>query len=194
MELIKKLFGEGSAPAGSAMAPPSGGAADTAQDFAAQLPTRRELLRVRTRNTMRLSGIPESWIEPQVLLEPEGGRTFLHLRLVVRHWDERLLRYAVAFQGKLMTEIERIDPQARQWLLSIVWCFPLDMTCPYPELPQPSAWLDAKAPDSRPAAASPAAPAAEAEPDDVQSDLARLFAVRDAELTRTDAREGTRGT
>ncbi len=169
MELRKRLFGGAGETEGATAQP-----MDSSQDFAAQLPTRRELLRVRTRNTMRLSGIPEGWIEPQVLAEPEGGRTFLHLRLVVRHWDERLFRYAVAFQTQLMTEIERIDPQARQWLLSIVWCFPLDMTCPYPELPQPSAWMDA----------SPVEP----EPDDVQSDLAQLLALRDAELARPDPR------
>lgn len=178
MELMKRLFG-GEAlataePPGPTVAPHG----DTAVDFAAQLPTRRELLRVRTRNTLRLAGIPESWIEPQVLLEPEGGRTFLHLRLVVRHWDERLLRYAVAFQTLLMAEIERIDPQAHEWLLSIVWCFPLDMTCPYPELPQPSEWLDTKAPASD----------AAREADDVQSDVAQLLALRDAELAQRAAR------
>lgn len=181
MELMKRLFGTDD---GTGSVPMPTAPADIAQDFAAQLPTRRELLRVRTRNTMRLCGIPESWIEPQVLLEPEGGRTFLHLRLVVRHWDERLLRYAVAFQTRLMAEIERIDPQARQWLLSIVWCFPLDMQCPYPELPQPSAWID-----PRPAQAEPEPP----EMDDVQSDLARLLAVRDAEMARPAAREDARG-
>lgn len=179
MELMKRLFGGDALAAPASPAPGTGVQGDTARDFAAQLPTRRELLRVRTRNTLRLAGIPESWVEPQVLLEPEGGRTFLHLRLVVRHWDERLLRYAVAFQARLMTEIERIDPQARQWLLSIVWCFPLDLACPYPELPQPSAWVDAKAPPSEPAP----------EIDDVQSDLAQLLALRDAELGQRGAHQ-----
>lgn len=170
MELMKRLFG-GDAPAAAASAVPGTAAhGDTARDFAAQLPTRRELLRVRTRNTLRMAGIPEAWVEPQVLLEPEGGRTFLHLRLVVRHWDERLLRYAVAFQSRLLTEIERIDPQSREWLLSIVWCFPPDIACPYPELPQPSEWVDGKA------------SASESDIDDVQSDLAQLLALRDAEL------------
>ncbi len=170
MALMKRLFG-GQAEAGGASSEPAM-VTDPAQDFAAQLPIRRELLRVRTRNTLRLAGIPESWIEPQVLLEPEGGRTFLHLRLVVRQWDERLLRYAFALQTLLMSEIERIDPQAREWLLSIVWQFPHDLACPYPELPQPSAWVD-----DRPA---------RAEPDDLQTDLARLLAVRDADLARED--------
>jgi hypothetical protein len=187
MELIKRLFGGNGDPDGHTMNPAIGAETQHAHDFAAQLPTRRELLRVRTRNTLRMAGIPEAWVEPQVLLEPGGGRTFLHLRLVVRHWDERLFRYAIAFQTQLMAEIERIDPQARQWLLSIVWCFPHDMPSPYPDLPQPSAWLDAHA--------GHAAKAVDTDPEsnEVQSDLARLFAVRDAELKGRDAQEGTRG-
>lgn len=189
MELMKRLFGGNGDADSAATAPATGAAALQAQDFAAQLTTRRELLRVRTRNTMRMAGIPEAWIEPQVLLEPEGGRTFLHLRLVVRHWDERLLRYALAFQTKLMSEIERIDPQTRQWLLSIVWCFPHDMQGPYPDLPQPSAWLDANAQG----AAKVHEPEPDPEPDELQSDLAQLFAVRDAELIRRDAQEDSRG-
>lgn len=177
MELMKKLFG-GSSPA--PLDPPGLGplggaamqAAGTAQaqaDFAAQVDVRRELLRVRTRNTLRLSGIPESWIEAQVLMEPGGGRTYMHLRLVVRHWDLRLMRYAVAFQRKLMGEIERIDPQAAQWLLSIVWAFPPELAPDDVELPQPSAWLGLEAKPSG--------------YDEVQSDLARLYAVRDADLS-----------
>jgi len=154
------------------MAQPAGvGHADA--DFAAQVDIRRELLRVRTRNTLRLSGIPENWIDAQVLLEPAGGRTFMHLRLVVRHWDPRLMRYAIAFQRMLMQEIERIDPQAAQWLLSIVWAFPPELEAPDLELPQPSAWLGLEAKHSG--------------HDDLQSDLARLYAVRDADLAHPGA-------
>ncbi len=184
MDLMKKLFG-GSSPAPldpadlgthePAMNPPAG-AAQADGDFVAQVDIRRELLRVRTRNTMRLSGIPESWIEAQVLLEPIGGRTFLHLRLVVRHWDPRLMRYAIAFQRKLLQEIERIDPQAAQWLLSIVWAFPPELEAPDLELPQPSAWLGLEAKPSG--------------NDELASDLARLYAVRDADLSHPGAIKG----
>lgn len=69
-----------------------------------------------------------------------------------------------------------IDPQAKQWLLSIVWAFPPDLACPYPELPQPSAWLE-----QEPGASGP---------DELQSDLARLYAVRDAELAKPGAWKG----
>lgn len=178
MELMKKLFGgpepAPSAPTAGPLAPPQlSPAPAAAADFDAEVHTRRELVRVRTRNTLRLSGIPEAWVEAQVLLEPQGGRTFLHLRLAVRKWDARLLQYAVPFQRKLMQEIERIDPQAAQWLLSIVWYFPPELECPWTELPQPSAWLDG---EPRPSGH-----------DELQTDLARLYAVRDADLYRPGA-------
>ncbi len=184
MDLMKKLFG-GSSPAPLEPANPgtpgptlvqAAGAAQAEVDFAAQVDIRRELLRVRTRNTLRLAGIPESWIEAQVLLEPAGGRTFMHLRLVVRHWDPRLMRYAIAFQRKLMEEIERIDPQAARWLLSIVWAFAPELETPDPELPQPSAWLGLEAKPSG--------------HDELESDLARLYAVRDADLSHPGAVKG----
>ena len=187
---MKKLF-RGSGPAalepiasvapGPVVAMPAGAAnaVPALDDFEAQVDTRRELLRVRTRNTLRLSGIPESWIEAQVLLEPAGGRTFMHLRLAVRQWDPRLMQFAVAFQRKLMEEIERIDPQATQWLLSIVWAFPPELACPYPDLPQPSAWLD-----HEPGATGP---------DELQSDLAQLYALRDADLSAPNASKGQAG-
>lgn len=182
MDLMKKLFRSSDAAPLAPMAGVPLAAAHAPQaidDFDAQVNTRRELLRIRTRNTLRLSGVPESWIEAQVLLEPAGGRTFMHLRLAVRHWDPRLLQYAVALQRKLMEEIERIDPQAAQWLLSIVWAFPPELECPFPDLPQPSAWLDHE-PRSTGA-------------DELQSDLAQLYAVRDAELSQPGVQKGQAG-
>ncbi len=182
MALMKRLFkGQGEAGnVGNEPAAPLAG--DATQDFAAEPATRRELLRVRTRNTLRLCGIPEQWVEAQVLLEPDGGRTFLHLRLVVRHWDERLMRFAFAFQSRLLREIERIDPQVPQWLRSIVWQLPHDLACPYSDLPEPSAWLELE-----PEPTEPAEPQA-VEPDPLQEDLARLLAVRDADLANRPLR------
>lgn len=169
MNMIKRMFGV-KAPAEDSAVPQPVEPQAGGGDFDAQVDTRRELVRVRTRNTLRMSGIPESWIESQLLLEPGGGRTFLHLHLVVRHWDERLQRYGVALQRKLMDEIERIDPQARQWLLSISWHYPPDLACPYADLPQPSAWIDTAPPEPG--------------PNEVEADIALLFEVRDADLAR----------
>ena len=155
---------------------------DGAPDFQAHIDTRCELVRVRTRNTLRLSGIPESWIEAQLLIEQQGGRNFVHLPLVVRRWDERLQLYAVALQRKVLEEVERIDPQARDWLRSVSWHYPSELDCPYPELPQPSLWID----HALPAAATQHVAEPVSEMDEVQADIALLFELRDADLARPD--------
>jgi hypothetical protein len=184
MDRIKRLFGGKPSGADSHFNPlePVGGA----PDFNAQIDTRCELVRVRTRNTLRLSGIPESWIEAQLLIEQQGGRNFVHLHLVVRRWDERLQLYAVALQRKVLEEIERIDPQARDWLRSVSWHYPSELDCPYPELPQPSLWIDHESP----AAATQHVAESVSEMDEVQADIALLFELRDADLARPEASKG----
>jgi hypothetical protein len=212
MSMIKRLFGGGKAPepeaAPTSELPPTEQAPDsrTFQVDNAQAGTRRELVRVMTRDTLRISGIPDGWIESQVLLElGRDGQTFVHLRLVVRQWDVRLLKYAVAFQGRLLDEIHGFDPTAREWLLSVSWQYQVGTTCPFPDMPDPMVWQEppAQLGGAAPVAAAPAprpspapAPAATSaapvttvdlpldleEPDEVSEDLARLFAIRDANL------------
>ena len=177
MDTFKRIFG--GKPSDGGTQPGRLDASDGAPDFTAQIETRCELVRVRTRNTLRLSGIPEHWIEAQLLLETQGGRTFIHLHLVVRKWDERLQLYGVALQRKLLDEIERIDPQTREWLRSISWHYPPELDCPFPDLPQPSFWFD-------PTHSAPVSEA-ESEQDEVQADIALLLELRDADLARPDA-------
>ena len=69
--------------------------------------TRRELVRVMARDTQRRAGIPDGWLEFQVMLEVTRNQTFVHLRIVVRHWDERLVRAQVAFQTRWLQNVER---------------------------------------------------------------------------------------
>ena len=116
-----------------------------------------------------------------------AGEPLVHLRLVVRQWDVRLLKYAVAFQNRLMAEIERFDPAANKWLLSISWQYQVGETCPFPDLPEPAVW---QAPDAGRQhyefileSLRELYRALELEePDEVSQDLARLFAIRDANL------------
>ena len=191
MSMIKRLFGSESKPDVPAQLRPS--QIDSAPDSRtfhldnAQAATRRELVRVMTRDTLRATGIPEGWIECHVLLElARDGQTFVHLRLVVKHWDVRLLQYTIAFQHLLMAEITRFDPAAQEWLLSISWQYQVGDSCPFPDMPDPQLW------QAPPVAIGPA-PAMTSvdlaldmeEPDEVSEDLARLFAIRDANLPAT---------
>jgi len=199
MGLIKRLFGNTAGSDTPEPAQPSH--VDTRTDsrpmeLDAQVATRRELLRVLTRDTQRFAGLPEGGIEPQVLLElGRDGQTLMHLRLVVKHWNDSLLKYHMAFQRRLMVELERFEPGAREWLLSITWQYLEDDQTPYLDLPDPATWGAAINPPGGPqpmARAMPSAPTREdLQRDEMREDLARLFAVRDANLARSGADANT---
>jgi hypothetical protein len=126
----------------------------------------------------------------------------MHVRLVMRQWDQRLLTYALAFQNDLMAAISRFEPKASTWLHGVSWEFNVGDTCPYPEMPEPAFWRGAAAaPTAAPAApqanppappAAPGAPAAataSAEGADEEvlrdlKDLQSMFAARDATLEK----------
>ncbi len=181
MDLIKRLFGGGNKPDLATPSQIDGLPENVAIDVNAQASKRRELVRVLTRDTLRATGIPESWVESHILLElSRGGQPFIHLRLIVKHWDDRLLKYAVAFQRRLMAEIAQFEPNVREWLLSITWQYEVGDACPYLDMPEAASWA------SRVTPAAPVAPLVPAKPvpprDELQEDLALLYAVRDADL------------
>ena len=168
MEMLKRLFGNTRQ---ADLGTPSqfGAPPDTRMPEAESLAgTRRELVRVMARDTQRRAGIPDGWLEFQVMLEVTRNQTFVHLRIVVRHWDERLVRAQVAFQTRWLQNVERFEPQARTWIGSVSWLYPDDNDCPEKELPDPTTWSKVEHVDI--------------EVDDVEEDLQRLFAVRDAAL------------
>ena len=144
MDLIKRLFGGGAKPDLATPSQMDGRPESTAIEVDSQATKRRELVRVLTRDTLRATGIPESWVESHILMElSHGGQPFIHLRLVVRMWDERLLKYAVAFQRRLLDEIAQFEPNVREWLLSITWQYEVGDACPYLDMPEPAVWARA---------------------------------------------------
>jgi hypothetical protein len=162
--------------------------------------TRRELLRVVLRNTLNRHGIPTTWVGAEMLLATSRGREpGIHWRLVVRHWDPRLLTHAVALQNALIVRVLAFDPLAAQWLMGISWQFSLSDESLCPPMPHPGTWTaeprgaaepardaapssygDVIAGPERIPDAAPNPPPTEE--DDVRADLEKLFAIRDAEL------------
>ncbi len=174
--------------------------------------TRRQLVQVLMRDVMRRHGIPSQWIEGQLLIVASRSKgQGLFVRLVVRHWDQRLINHLYAFQQTLMTDITRFEPKATEWLHGMSWQLEVADTCPFPALPDKLFWADADKPklSSLPAGrvapadasarssipATPPAPAAHATPasvpevksqedTDTLKDLERLFMIRDQEINR----------
>lgn len=102
---------------------------------------RRQLVQVLLRDVLRQHGIPAQWIDCQMLVVASRSRgTGMYVRLVITHWDERLMNHTFAFQNALLAYILRFEPKAAQWLHGISWQLEVADTCPYLQLPGKSFW------------------------------------------------------
>lgn len=151
---------------------------------AARTAVRRELVQVTLREAMRRHAVPSDWLEVRMLpVVSRKNKSGLHVQLVVRQGQGSLLTYIPAFQSAVMAEIEKIDPRAWEWLLSISWQFAGITSRNAGEAAATPDWRmgGASAVAATPTAASGAASAKAAE-DDLSEDLQALFAIRDAAL------------
>ena len=152
-------------------------------DAQARLAVRRELVQVTLRETMRRHAVPSDWLDLRMLpVVNRKGKHGMHVQLVVKQGQGSLLGYIPSFQSSLMAEIEKFEPRAWDWLLSISWQFTGITATSAGEEPRV-----ATAPMPMPAS-SPAAkaqPAAAPVDDDVAQDLKALFAIRDAALQQS---------
>src|SRR4051812_48439335 len=186
MGLLRKILGGSDRPVSDDPAP-SGTrfeeSDDADGDAVEREASRRELVKLVLRETMRRHAVPSDWIECRMLPVVNSKRkSGLHVQLIVKQGQGNLLRYIPAFQSGMMAEIEKFDARAWDWLLSISWQFAGITAHTGGELPGQDEW---QASPSRPAAIapSPSAPAElEHEDDDVAEDLKALFAIRDAAL------------
>lgn len=217
MSFLKQLFGRDDPKAAQAsrmftqfgsdlFQTPKAAAADLAA-------TRRELMRTVLRKTLTRHGIPTSWIGAEMLIATARGReTGMHWRLLIKHWDPRLLTHAVALQNSLVMRLLGYDPLAADWLMGISWQFALPDEVSCPPLPQPGFWtaeqrresavdaIDDDAPEPsgdviagpvHVGAPAPAAAVPDDDRDSVRHDLDKLLAIRDAELKRHADQYGT---
>ncbi len=105
---------------------------------------RRQLVHVLLRDVLRRHGIPAPLVECQLLVVSSRTRgPGMYVRLVLKQWDERLVRYAFAFQKALRVDILRFEPQANEWLHGVSWQFDFGDSCPYAELPDKKFWQTA---------------------------------------------------
>lgn len=157
---------------------------------------RKDLLKLVLRETLSRNGIPTHWITADMLRTSSPRReSGLHVRLLVKHWDPRLMLHGVALEQDFYQRLLLLDATAPEWLMGFSWQFALDSVAQCPPLPHPGSWTQ-PAPASVPASlqqdppmTSPAdiiegpvvIPRAQ---DDVRADLERMLAARDEDLKR----------
>ena len=202
MGLIDKFFGNGKEGAPGSASTQFRESEPDSDKNGSRNARKRELVQVVLRDTMRKHGVPSDWIECRMLSSvSRTGRHGLHVNFVVLNAHDRLLAYLFAFQDSFERELARFEPRARDWLLSIGWEFQGFNAA---DMPDPRTWAQSgPAPltampglQSHGKAFDPTADpmARDAEPpksdDDVQRDLAALFAIRDQALADTAGRSG----
>ena len=103
--------------------------------------TRRELLRVVLRDTLNRQGIPAAWLGAETLMATSRTHeTGIHWRILVKHWDPRLMEHSVAFQQALIKRVMTFDPMAANWLMGISWQFALPDESVCPPMPHQAIW------------------------------------------------------
>lgn len=191
MGLIKRIFKGGGSKdreGGSASTQFQESEPDSGNSQPSRNATRREMVQVVLRDTMRKHGIPSDWVDCRILSSvTRAGRQGLHVNFVVRKAHDRLLTYVFAFQDSFERELARYDARARDWLLSIGWEF---QGFAVAEMPDPQSWVQSApaplAPLAAPAGTAQGSLDMDAEPpktdEDIQRDLQALFAIRDQAL------------
>lgn len=187
MSLIDRIFGGAQRPSAelSRFQSPASQMPATSQSA-----TRRELLRVVLRDTLVKHGIPSSWVQPEMLVSTGGGREpGMHMRLLIKHWDPRLLAHGVAFERSFTHRVELFDPLSPHWLTGVSWQFALDDAAACPEMPDPATWTAPPSPVSR-SRPEPAAAPGRPSPDR-RAELNRMMAAGDAKAGATSGFEDT---
>lgn len=122
---------------------------DIAPATAQQELTRRELMEMAVRDTLRKHGIPQHWVKAETFSSLTASRTRgMHLRLVVREWRPDLLAYTVTLQRAVLVRLIRLDPLSPGWAAGISWRYePVDdSTCP--ALPPSAFWSGGVRPEA----------------------------------------------
>ncbi|MDB5955077.1 MAG: hypothetical protein JWP60_1685 [Ramlibacter sp.] len=151
---------------------------------------RKDLLKVVLREVLLRNGIPQAWVAADMLRTTSPRREQgLHVRFLVRHWEPRLLPHGPALEQEFAHRLVLMDPLATEWLMGFSWQFALDDTGPCPALPAPGTWIAAPinrdwatAHETKPGDIIEGPVVIPRPAEEVRADLARLMALRDADL------------
>jgi hypothetical protein len=120
---------------------PSGMSQPFGSDSRPQALVHRDLLRLVLRDMLSRHGIPSAWMGLQVLSAKSSGKPVgLHARLIVRHFEPRLLAHAPGLEKSFIERLMALDPLADQWLMGLSWQLALPADFTPEQLPRAGHW------------------------------------------------------
>lgn len=144
MNFLKRIFASSNPASQPAPHSVPASSLNTLSPMSQENSSRRELLRLVLRDTLNRAGIPTSWIGADLLAATSRGREpGIHVRLLLKQWDPRLMLYGVAFENAYRKRVLTMDPLAERWLLGISWQYSLADDSACPPLPHPGVWTSA---------------------------------------------------
>ena len=128
--------------------------------------------------TLRKHGIPPSWVGAETLpAKTPSEQKGVHLRLVVRNANPRLLVHLHALQRAIQIRLGQSDAHAAQWLMGTSWRIDVPLGSDTSVLPGPEFWQrDFK---------GPASSSSSGGQDSARERVERRLAMRDAAFTPT---------
>jgi hypothetical protein len=102
---------------------------------------KRDVISFALEDTLRSSGIPLDWIDCEVIdtSDNEGTRKTCII-LVMKSWNENLLKQGLLIQKKILNQIDWIEPSLDYTKFDFSWRYGIECQSPYPELPPPPFW------------------------------------------------------
>lgn len=98
--------------------------------------TRRQLLTMALRDTLKRNGLAPDCLTVEGVPGAVAGRgRGLHVQLVFRDWEPKLLAYVVALEHAFRTTLRRLDPLSPSWMLGLTWRFEPRNPLTWPQLP-----------------------------------------------------------
>lgn len=174
MSLFRKMFGDKQGTASPSRPPEAPDSIDS-DTQSSRTASRRDVVHVVLRDTMRKHGIPSDWIECRTLSMVQTNKsTGTYVTLIVRGGQDRLLSFVPAFQASLRRELERFDPRVADWLRGLAWQFEDEGESPA-AMPDPAIWQS-------PTPGLEVRESLDGDEDGLQRDLQALFAIRDAAI------------
>ena len=149
---------------------------------------RREMVNMALRDTVHRHGIPNDWLSTDTLMvRGARGDYQCYVRILVKHWEPRLITHASAFEASLVRRLTLLDGTSRSWLRDISWQLGGGVRPGFPTtMPPASTWQPAQDNEKQPSQAT----VAEEKPSRRQA-LSSLFSSRDGKFARpADGGEG----